>query len=113
MNQDKLYIYNILESINLIEEYVKKISFEKFSNSALLKDAVSKRFEEIGENAKKISNNVKRKYPTIRWKEIIENRNFLSHAYKFVNSERIWNTIKDNLPKLKKEIETIKDEKIK
>ena len=106
---DKLYIYNILESIKLIEEYIRKISFEEFSKSRLLKDAVSKRFEEIGENAKNVSNKTKKKYPKINWKEIIENRNFLSHAYRFVNNERLWNTIKKDLPLIKKQMEKIKE----
>ena len=110
MRKDKLYIYNILESINLIKEYTKKNSLKTFSNSRLIKDAVSKRFEEIGENAKNISEKTKKKYSKINWKEIVENRNFLSHAYKFVNNERLWNAIKNNLPVLKKPIQKIKEE---
>jgi len=83
---------------------------KEFSKSELTKDAVSKRFEEIGENARNISIKTKKNYPKVPWKELVENRNFLSHAYRFMNDERLWNAIKKNLPELKKQMKKIMED---
>lgn len=110
MNYDLLYIENILKSIELIEDYTKKISFQKFAKSNIIKDAVCKRLEEIGENARKISKKIQDKNKQIKWKEFIENRNFLTHVYQLVNNKKLWIIIKEDIPLLKKEIENIKQE---
>jgi len=110
MIYDLFYVNNILESIKLIEDYTRKISFQGFVKSKITKDAVCKRLEEIGENAKKISNKIKDKSKEIKWEEFIENRNFLTHVYQLVNNKRLWIIIKEDLPVLKKNILKIKKE---
>jgi len=110
MRSDLLYIHNILESINLIESYIKGKSFKEFTDSELIIDAISKRLEEIGENARKVSDKTKKKYKEVKWAEFIENRNFLTHVYQLVNKKRLWLIIKKDLSILKKQIQKIKTE---
>lgn len=107
MKKDLLYLHNIIESINIIERHLNKINLEKFSNSILLQDAVSKRLEEIGENIKKISNKIKSESPSVKWEEYVDTRNFLTHVYQMLNVKRLWKIVKEDLPILKKEIEKI------
>jgi len=61
MKRDLIYVDNILKSILLIEKYLSGVSLDDFRKNSLLVDAVSKRFEEIGENAAKISKETKLK----------------------------------------------------
>lgn len=52
VREPKLYLDDILESIDLIEKYLSKSSIEEFASSSLLQDSVIRRFEIIGEAAK-------------------------------------------------------------
>jgi uncharacterized protein with HEPN domain len=103
-----LFISDILESINLIEEYTKNITEEELSKNKLTQDAIVRRFEIIGEAVKNIPNNFRDKHPNIPWREIAGLRDVLIHGYFGINLIRVWKVIKEDLPKLKKELLSIK-----
>jgi len=105
--KDLLYLSNILESTNLIRKYLSAKKIGDLRNSVLLRDAVSKRIEEIGENIRKISLRIKRSYPEIDWIAFVETRNFLTHVYQMVNVERLWGILKRDIPLLEKQIKKI------
>jgi len=107
--KDELYLTNILSSIKLIEEYVKSKKLKDIAKSNLLRDAVSKQLEEIGESIKKISSKLKKKYNEVEWEAFVETRNFLTHVYQLVNVKRLWMIVKKDIPILKKQIKEILD----
>lgn len=94
-----VFLEDILESIDRIEEYTKDISEEEFYETVSLQDAVIRRFEIVGEAVKRLPQELKDKYSEIPWKEISGTRDILIHEYFGVNLERIWKTIqRDILP---------------
>ena len=105
--KDELYISNILSSIKLIEEYMKSRKISNLARSNILKDAVSKQLEEIGENIRKVSSKIKKKYNEVEWQAFVETRNFLTHVYQFVNVQKLWMIVKKDIPILKKQVEKI------
>lgn len=105
--KDELYLANILSSINLIESYVKFKKLKDLAKSNLLKDAVSKQLEEVGENIKKVSSKLKKKYSEVEWEAFVETRNFLTHVYQLVNVKKLWMITKKDIPILKKQVEEI------
>jgi uncharacterized protein with HEPN domain len=104
MDKNKLYLVNILDSLNKIESYLGSLSFAEFVSSGLHKDAISKQLEEIGENIKNISSALKNKYKEVKWEYFVENRNFLSHVYQMLNVHKLWGIIIKDLPTLKEKI---------
>lgn len=70
-------------------------------------DAVVRELEIIGEAAKNLSEDFRRKYPKFPLRESADMRNFLIHEYFGVNSKIVWNTCKNDLPDLKKQTENI------
>jgi uncharacterized protein with HEPN domain len=105
-----LYLEDILESINAIEDYVKYMNYNEFINDRKTYQAVVKEFEIIGEAVKNIYDDLKIKYPEIKWRRIIDFRNILTHEYFGIDFLTIWNLIFNNLPELKKIIEkTLKE----
>jgi len=66
----KLYFEDILRSIERIEEYRKGITFSKLSESNLLLDAILYNLQIIGEAAKHISDDVRKKHPDVEWRKI-------------------------------------------
>lgn len=102
-----VFLEDILESIEKIEEYTKDISEEEFYKTDSLQDAVVRRFEIIGEAVKHIPRELKDKYLEIPWKEIAGTRDVLIHEYFGVNLERIWKTIQKDILPFKKQLQKI------
>ena len=102
-----LFIQDIKESIQNIEDFSKNLDKENFSKNKLRQSAVIRQLEIIGEAVKNIPSSFKEDFPKIPWKEIAGFRDVLSHAYFGVNISRVWNIIEFDLPNLKQEIDKI------
>jgi len=84
-----------------IERFVENMSFEEFRNNDLVSSAVIRKFEIIGEAARNIPQEIRRKYPDIPWEIMVGFRDKLIHFYFGVKYDLIWKTIKSKLPELK------------
>ncbi|MFH0739772.1 MAG: DUF86 domain-containing protein [bacterium] len=100
----KLFLYDILVSIDAIDEYFNKIDKKEFFENQLLQDGVVRRLEIIGEASRNIPLRIRNQNEEIAWKKIVGLRNVITHEYFGVNLERVWNIVKDDLPELKKQI---------
>ncbi len=98
-----LYIDDIKKSIAKIEKYTKDLSINGFKKDSKVIDAVIRNLEIIGEAAKNIPQEAKTKNRLIPWQEIIAMRNKVIHEYFGVDLDILWETIKRDIPKLKKE----------
>ncbi|MCG2717230.1 MAG: DUF86 domain-containing protein [Nanoarchaeota archaeon] len=102
-----LYLEVIKNSIKKIEKYTKELSFDDFSNNEKTVDAVIRNLEIIGEAVNNIPKEIKVKYTFIPWNKIIGMRNKVIHEYFGIDLEILWETIKKDIPKLKKEIKKL------
>jgi uncharacterized protein with HEPN domain len=107
IKKNEFYIFHIRDSINKIDSYTEKYDFSSFNADSIIQDAVIRQFEIIGEASSKLSEDFKFKNKNIPWKEIIGMRNKLIHDYFGVNIKFVWETIKQDIPGLKTEIENI------
>ncbi len=108
MQEYRLYLEDILESIKKIEKYTKDItSYEKFFKEELIIDGVVRNLEIIGEATKNIPIEIRKKYPNVEWKKISGLRDILIHAYSGVDLNIIWDIIINKLPELKSSVKEI------
>ena len=108
----KLYLEDIKIANERIVKYTKNINFSGFCGNYMVIDAVIRNLSIIGEAIKNISNELKKKYPEIPWAEIIGMRNKTIHEYFGVDENILWKTIRQDIPKLQKQIlGIIKEEK--
>lgn len=103
----KLFIEDILESIDLIEKYTDNMNFEDFKNDRKTVDAVVRNLEIIGEASRNIPDEIKGAYQEIDWKGMIGLRNRIAHEYFGVSLTIVWNIIKKELLFLKKQMKQI------
>jgi len=104
---DTVYLRHILDAIALMDGYVLGLSENEFFSHAMAKDAVVREIEIIGEAARHISDEFQKTHPELPWQKMVGIRNKIVHEYFNVNYAIVWDTVKDDLPALKKAIERV------
>lgn len=107
--QYTLFIRDILDALERIEQFVGQTTFEAFVKNDLLSSAVVRKLEIIGEAAKNLPAEVRRRYPDIPWRSMARMRDRLSHGYFAVDYEVVWKVIKEELPALKPGLQEMYD----
>jgi uncharacterized protein with HEPN domain len=111
MKDNLIYVRQIIDYIDDIDTYINRKDFFGFENDNLLQDAVIRKIELIGEAAKRLSVNFWEQYrDTLPLAEAVSTRNRLIHQYDDVDHLIIWNTVKNDLPGLKKKLLEILEE---
>lgn len=106
----KIFLEHIKESIDEIENHIGNMSEKIFLDDIKTKDAVIRRIEIIGEATKNLPVSFKKKNPQIEWQDISNMRNKLIHEYFGVDEYLVWEVIKKDIPKLKKQIQKLLEE---
>ena len=100
-------IDHILKAIADIETFTKDSSKELFLNDLVLINATLFQFSIIGEAIIYIDNGLLSKYD-YPWYKVRGFRNFILHEYHAIEYRTVWDTIKKDLPELKKIVELIR-----
>ena len=105
MKDPRLYIVHMLDCIEKIETYTNIDDAEAFfMRDIKTQDAVYRNFEIVGEAAKRVNDNVRKKSPSIPWRDISGFRDIFIHQYDGVDPKQVWLFIIDYLPDLKVEL---------
>ena len=106
MKDERLYLSNIQECIERIEEYTKG-GKEEFMATKMIQDAVIRNFEIIGEATKRLSPELRSQYSDVPWQQMAGLRDVLIHDYLKVNLNLVWQIIEQNLSNLKRQVTAI------
>lgn len=109
MSQHKIkkYLQDIIECIEQIKLFLgEKRDFNDFKDNLMLRKAVERNFEIIGEAARNILN-ISPDFKLSNAKQIIGLRNRIAHAYDSIDDSSLWVIIVNHLPVLEKEVKQL------
>ena len=104
-----LYVKDIIDCIESIEDFVGEMSYEEFVSDDKTQSAVARKLEIIGEASKKIPDQLKEKHPLVPWKDMARMRDKITHFYFGLDPEIVWKVVKERLPEIKPEMKKISD----
>ncbi len=100
------YLHDMLESAQLIDRYVKGVSFESFWHDSEKRDAVALRLAVLGESAHKIVKATELALPKIPFKAIRGLRNRIAHDYGAVDFKIVWMVTQKEIKHLIRELKS-------
>ncbi len=111
-NKDNLvYVRHILDAIKAIKFYTEGMDFKEFKKDQKTVDAIVRQFEIIGEATRHITTAYRECHTQVAWQKMVSMRNFLAHEYLRIDLDIIWDTVKKQLPELKKLLTPLLKEK--
>ncbi|HNX53177.1 MAG TPA: DUF86 domain-containing protein [Pontiellaceae bacterium] len=100
-------IRHILDEIRFLTGESSVLSEDGFMRDEKAQRAFARSFEIIGEAAKKMPDDFKALHPEVNWKAMARMRDKLIHHYFGVDYFLVWNTVRENLPELGRQLEKL------
>ena len=108
---DSIYLQHILDAINRIEEYLDDVDEITFLERHLVQDGVIRQLEIVGEAVKQLSSELRIDNDGIPWQDVAGMRDKLIHHYFGVDLRSVFQTVKEDIPALKNEVQSILNKK--
>ena len=100
------HLRDILDSIDQIDRFIGAMDFAAYELDEKTQAAVERKIQIITEAVIRLEETEgPTAYPEIEWKAYRGMGNFLRHSYHRVSDEIVWNTVKDDLPVLRRIVE--------
>ena len=107
------YLYDIQRAVGLLREFTDGKTFADYEGDAMLRSAVERQFEVIGEAMAQLARTDESLADRIsQYQRIVAFRNVLIHGYADVDDRLVWDVINNNLPTLIREVEALLGESL-
>jgi len=106
---DLAYLWDMQDAAEAVIGFLQGKTFEDYMNDRMLRGAVERHIEIIGEAANRTDRGFRARHGEIPWRPIIAQRNVLAHEYGELKHELIWNVAQRHLPVLVRQLREIMD----
>ncbi len=101
------FIDHIFEELKFVLKTTNSLTFDAFIKDEVIKRAVVRALEVVGEATKNLSHDFRQKYNQVPWKFMAGMRDKLIHDYMGVDYNLVFKTSKEDVPELYGFIELI------
>lgn len=109
-DEDLKLLYDIEQAARRILQFVIGKTENDYATDIMLRSAVERQFEIIGEATNRLRKaNADLAAQISNYDKIIAFRNLLIHGYDIISDSVVWNTIENDLPLLRSDIERLHD----
>ncbi len=102
--RDPAYLWDMREAARAAIDYTETLALEEFlavgMGKEIIRLAVERQLEILGEAARKVSPRFREEHPEIPWHKIVGLRNLISHEYDKVNYAEIYRIVRGQIPEL-------------
>jgi len=95
----------MLDAARSATEFTRDKSLANFLGDRMLRFAVERAVEIIGEAANRVSQTFQQAHPEVPWRKIVGQRNVLAHEYGDVDPSMMWDLVRLHLPDLIQQLE--------
>lgn len=110
MRPERLYLSDIVEATDAIEQFLGGIAEAEFLQNDLIRSAVLQKLTVIGEAAARLPAEFCQHHSEIPWRDIVAFRNIAVHAYFAVEWPIVWVAATSESPELRDRIVRILDQ---
>jgi uncharacterized protein with HEPN domain len=104
------YLSDIDEAMTAARSFAEGRDLDDFREDRQLRYAIERALEIIGEATSNLSDEIKKRDPSLPWSEMRGLRNIVAHAYHRVDPARVWQVVISDLPEAHERIQTLLDE---
>jgi uncharacterized protein with HEPN domain len=97
---DAAYLWDMLDAARAIREFVGGKTLHDYLKNRMLRGAVERHVEIIGEAANRVSTGFQASHPEIPWRKVINQRNVLVHEYGDIKHELLWRVATERITEL-------------
>lgn len=103
--KDAAYLWDMFDAARAVQHFVTSRSFSDYVADRMLRGAVERHIEIIGEAASRISPAFRQAHPEIPWHRIVAQRNALAHEYGEIEHALVWRVATVHIPELIKHLQ--------
>lgn len=104
---ERVYLTDMLAAARACLLYMAGRSRSDLDDDPMLRDAVVRQLEVLGEAASRVGTETRLANPAVPWRGLTGMRNVLIHAYHRVDLDEVWQTTAVDLPPLLKVLERL------
>jgi uncharacterized protein with HEPN domain len=107
--RDEAYLLDMYRHALEAAEFASGRTIDDFRSDLMLRRAVERAIEIVGEAARRISPEFQDQHTSIPWRRIAGLRNILAHQYGDVVPERFWSIVTEGVPELIDQLSSVLD----
>ncbi len=106
-DRDAAYLMDMLTAAEAVRRFVEGRQFADLLKDEMLRSAVERKIEIVGEAARRVSESCQSAHPHVEWRKIIATRHIFAHDYDEIDYEVVWRIATQHLSVLVDQLRVI------